>query len=69
MTSYYRYRPDIVISLVHEELQKIFSIENSKWTKKEISMILEMYSKMLRTEGADWRKMKEQLYKLEGKEC
>lgn len=32
-------------------------------------MILEMYSKMLRTEGADWRKMKEQLYKLEGKEC
>ncbi len=23
----------------------------------------------LRTEGADWRKMKEQLYKLEGKEC
>lgn len=69
MTSYYRYRPDIVISLVHEELQKIISIENSKWTKKEISMILEMYSKMLRTEGADWRKMKEQLYKLEGKEC
>ena len=69
VTSYYRYRPDIVISLVHEELQKIFSIENSKWTKKEISMILEMYSKMLRTEGADWRKMKEQLYKLEGKEC